>query len=451
TSVTLVAKEASVARPGSVSAEAVVIMRGSQDVTGSYAVETVDGILTLTPLTLTQENTAVITDTLTFTGAEQSLTASDVVARVTLGNGTVETLAVGQRTLSGITGTKVGIYTLTITGKANFQGSVTAQWRIAPRLEDVTALTADTVKTTDRAALEDFTRSVAPDQMVGVQVPPPAWAAAAEDCYALLEKLDQVEARLEELEALAEDPVTAQNVELADKERLEQELSSFEEALEDYATAPADNLTEEQKDWIEDQIRRLEEALAVVEEAQEVVDLVERLPDTTDPEDDVNDDAIHAAKERYDALSGNGKKLVDRETDGKLAQLYDALTNYKIVKGNGSGWIRYSEGGLSFTANGAFSKFTGVKVDGKVLDPENYTAEEGSTVVTLKESWLDRQRNGKHTIQLTYTDGATGIGSFRIVTDSGNPFTGDMIMVAVAVMAVSGAVLVVLLLLKKRK
>ena len=47
---------------------------------------------------------------------------------------------------------------------------------------------------------------------------------------------------------------------------------------------------------------------------------------------------------------------------------------------------------IHVTGNGAFSKFTGVKVDGKVLDPENYTAEEGSTVVTLKESWLDRQR-----------------------------------------------------------
>ena len=60
---------------------------------------------------------------------------------------------------------------------------------------------------------------------------------------------------------------------------------------------------------------------------------------------------------------------------------------------------------LTFRANGDFSKFTGVKVDGTLIDAKNYTAVSGSTVITLKANYLQTLSVGKHTLTIVYNDG----------------------------------------------
>ena len=54
--------------------------------------------------------------------------------------------------------------------------------------------------------------------------------------------------------------------------------------------------------------------------------------------------------------------------------------------------------------NGDFSKFTGVKVDGNLIDKSNYTAKEGSTIITLKASYLNTLSAGTHTVEILWTD-----------------------------------------------
>ena len=39
--------------------------------------------------------------------------------------------------------------------------------------------------------------------------------------------------------------------------------------------------------------------------------------------------------------------------------------------------------------NGEINKLLNVKIDGKVLDTSNYTLESGSTIFTLKSSYMD--------------------------------------------------------------
>ena len=79
--------------------------------------------------------------------------------------------------------------------------------------------------------------------------------------------------------------------------------------------------------------------------------------------------------------------------------------DYKITEGANGSWKQNSDGTLKFVANGDFSKFTGVKVDGTLIDAGKYTAVSGSTVIILKKDYLDTLSVGKHTLTVVYNDG----------------------------------------------
>ena len=96
--------------------------------------------------------------------------------------------------------------------------------------------------------------------------------------------------------------------------------------------------------------------------------------------------------------------------------------DYDILDGANSSWTQNSDGSLSIRGSGAFSKFVGVKVDGNLVDAKNYTVKEGSTIVTLKASYLNTLSSGTHTVEILWTDGSAGT-SFTInadISDNGN-------------------------------
>ena len=107
--------------------------------------------------------------------------------------------------------------------------------------------------------------------------------------------------------------------------------------------------------------------------------------------------------------------------------------SYKITKGDGVIWHKESGKTLTFTADGAFKDFLSVQVDGKTVNSKYYTVKEGSTIVTLKESFLEYLDLGKHTITVKFTDGEAE-GTFKISApaDESNPKTGDSIGIWVA-------------------
>ena len=96
---------------------------------------------------------------------------------------------------------------------------------------------------------------------------------------------------------------------------------------------------------------------------------------------------------------------------------------YEILSGDGNKYITDSKEDLVFKANGDFTKFTGIKVDGVSVDARYYTAVSGSTIVTLKNEYLATLSVGKHTLEITYTDGAA-VCSFE-VTRSSVPSDGN--------------------------
>lgn len=100
---------------------------------------------------------------------------------------------------------------------------------------------------------------------------------------------------------------------------------------------------------------------------------------------------------------------------------------YTITKGNAAKWTLKSTKTLSFTVSGDFDKFVGVSVDGKRISESQYTAKKGSTVITLKSSYLNTLKKGEHTITIHFDDGKAE-GSFTVLeASSDNPNTGDNI------------------------
>lgn len=92
---------------------------------------------------------------------------------------------------------------------------------------------------------------------------------------------------------------------------------------------------------------------------------------------------------------------------------------YKILDGADSSWTQDAHKGLVIRGNGEFSKFKCVKVDGIIVDTKNYTVSEGSTVVTLKEDYLNTLAAGKHTFEIVWIDGLAST-TFTVVKDNNN-------------------------------
>ena len=101
--------------------------------------------------------------------------------------------------------------------------------------------------------------------------------------------------------------------------------------------------------------------------------------------------------------------------------------SYKITKGNGAIWHKDSGKTLSFTSDGKFEDFEGLQIDGKTVNKKYYTLKEGkNSIITLKESFLQRLDNGKYTITIQFADGEAE-GTFKVTApaDDSNPKTGD--------------------------
>lgn len=100
---------------------------------------------------------------------------------------------------------------------------------------------------------------------------------------------------------------------------------------------------------------------------------------------------------------------------------------YKITKGHKSVWHQNSKKDLSFTSDGAFKDFESLEIDGKTVSKKHYSVKEGrNTIITLKESFLQKLDCDKYTITLKFTDGeAEGMFKVSPPADDSNPKTGD--------------------------
>lgn len=68
-----------------------------------------------------------------------------------------------------------------------------------------------------------------------------------------------------------------------------------------------------------------------------------------------------------------------------------------------------------------------VYINDELLDENNYTAKEGSTIITLKEDYLKTLSKGTYTLKVTFDDDRYAITNFFIKEEIKNPETSDNI------------------------
>lgn len=95
-------------------------------------------------------------------------------------------------------------------------------------------------------------------------------------------------------------------------------------------------------------------------------------------------------------------KQTKTEKLGKLP-----ASEYEITEGAGSVWEKESGKALRIVCKGDFSKFTGLRVNGRMISGKEYTAasEKGNTVITLKADYLESLKAGDYTLDMLYEAG----------------------------------------------
>lgn len=351
-------------------------------------------------------------------------------------------------------GDKEVTYTIIATDKAGNETTVTVTMKPIKELAKATEnLGNDNVTSADAPALKELVEIL--DELIA----DPDTSDDGEK-----ETLEQhktiAESLLETIEAAAEatdtenvgkvENVTPENVTPENKTDLENAKADLEKALEENSG----NYTEDEKKAIEDELGRIDDALEVIGNVEAVEESIVKLPavDTVKPDDEEAIKAITDAQTAYNALSDYEKSLLDEAAKANLDKLVAALVAYDIVEGDGSSWTEDSDHNITFVVNGLFSKFVGIKVDGKDVDKANYEVKAGSTIITLKSSYLDTLAVGEHTISVVYTDGSTD-GTFNVHAKANSPATGDNshMFLWIALLFISGGAVITLTVVERKR
>lgn len=398
--------------------------------------------------------TGVITDTFEITKAPLTLTVEDQT--ITYG----EEIDQSKYSVTGLAAGDTATVTLTpSTTDITKSGSITAEITIKNAAgEDVTACytvatsAAGLVIDPDLSAIKDLTvENVHYSSESAIKGLQDALNDATEDtatqdaikdakvkCAQLLTQINESLDALETDEINATLSTTASNVKLTDKANVTKAIADIKAAKEKFDG----NYSDEEIETLDKQIAQLEAALKAIGNAEAVIAELNDMPAEVEPDDD----AAIKAKAAYEKLTSNERSMVNSVAAAKVA----ALTNYKIVKGDKGTW---KDGTLTFTINGDHDRFTGVQVNGKAISKSYYSSKSGSTIVTLKESYIKTiSSQATHKITFLFNDG-TVEGTFYIHKDAMTPATGDEanIVLYSAVFAVSLAALVALFLVSKKR
>ncbi len=340
---------------------------------------------------------------------------------------------------------------------------------IASLDDEIESITTSNVKSSDKEEIKeilDFVNSLIDSGKDFTDSEDAKLAEIKSNAEELLKRIENAENAADNETTGKVDNITSDNVTVSDKENLEDAKADLEQALQDYP----DNFTESEKEAIEADIQRLEDAIKSIEKVEDVVSQITNLPTEVEPDDLESVAKIEEAKAVYDALTDHEKSLISAEGKEKLESLLAQSVDYKIVEGDGSSIREDLDGTLRFKANGAYSKFTGIKVDNNIVDAQYYAAESGSTIITLKNEFLDKLSVGTHSLTVMYTDGEA-TGSFTIKAEPSSsdskgddtnaaatqeknvPLTGDRSNTAlyVTTLLLSGTGLVLLTAIKRRK
>jgi len=130
-------------------------------------------------------------------------------------------------------------------------------------------------------------------------------------------------------------------------------------------------------------------------------------------------------------MVGDTLKLTNITSNINLEVVVEKIV-YEVLEGANQKYTITKNNEAKFKINADFRLFDDGKVyvDNELVDPENYTAESGSTIITLKKEFVDTLSVGEHTLKVLFNDGGEAITTFnvaKVTVPTDNPQTGDNI------------------------
>ncbi len=130
-------------------------------------------------------------------------------------------------------------------------------------------------------------------------------------------------------------------------------------------------------------------------------------------------------------MVGDTLKLTNITSNINLEVVVEKIV-YEVTEGANQKYTITKNNEAKFKINADFRLFDDGKVyvDNELVDPKNYTAESGSTIITLKKEFVDTLSVGEHTLKVLFNDGGEAITTFNVAREmvpTDNPQTGDNI------------------------
>lgn len=130
-------------------------------------------------------------------------------------------------------------------------------------------------------------------------------------------------------------------------------------------------------------------------------------------------------------MVGDTLKLTNITANINLEVVVEKIV-YEVTEGANQKYTITKNNEAKFKINADFRLFDDGKVyvDNELVDPKNYTAESGSTIITLKKEFVDTLSIGEHTLKVLFNDDGEAIATFnvaRVTVPTDNPNTGDNI------------------------
>ena len=158
---------------------------------------------------------------------------------------------------------------------------------------------------------------------------------------------------------------------------------------------------------------------AAVDEVQEKIS---KLPDpgSYTPGNSADDERILEAKKALDSLTDADQRFVSDEHKNRLNALLTKLSVYTILDGDGQTVVVGTAVTLTFRASGPLSLFSDIMINDKSVRRDSYTAQSGSTVVTLNPGYVASLPVGEYALSIRYTDGSA-VAHFRVIPAPAEP------------------------------
>ena len=115
-------------------------------------------------------------------------------------------------------------------------------------------------------------------------------------------------------------------------------------------------------------------------------------------------------------MVNNTLKLTNITSNINLEVVVERIV-YEVTDGANQKYTITESDEAKFRINADFSKFVDggkVYVDNELVDSKNYTAESGSTIITLKKAFVDKLSVGEHTLKVVFNDGGEASTMFNV-------------------------------------